>query len=80
MTDLGVALRLEQLPRQGRAGRLLGHLVRALFARDAAWCAALYDELSASGFDVVAISLDEDLEALAKFLQETQGAVGEPGR
>ncbi len=45
---------------------------------------ALYEELSDSGFDVVAISLDEDLEALAKFLKEKKlpwpNLVGEKAR
>jgi thiol-disulfide isomerase/thioredoxin len=33
---------------------------------------ALHEELSESGFDVLAISLDEDLEALSKFLEENK--------
>ncbi len=44
----------------------------------------LYDELSDSGLDVVAVSLDEDLEALAKFLEEKKlpwpNLVGENAR
>ena len=45
---------------------------------------ALYEELSDSGFEVVAVSLDEDLEALAKFLDENKvpwtNLVGEGAR
>ncbi len=45
---------------------------------------ALYEELDRQAFEIVAVSLDEDLEALAKYLQEHQlpwtNLVGEEAR